>query len=188
MTALEQALPLEKWSEFPLFRPRVKTLKGMSLTQHDIDRFWSRVDAGDHESCWRWTGSLCDGYGQILIFYKRVKAHRVSVYLSGREIPSGLQACHKCDNRACVNPSHIWLGTNADNVRDRDEKGRCRSRGQSGEKQWKAKLSDAAVASILRDRRHPRIIASEYEVSLNHIYAIRAGTARKASFIATMQK
>lgn len=168
-------LSIDQWTEFHLMRPRVKTRKGISLTPEDISRFWRFVEVRGEDECWPWIGSLCDGYGMITFFYKRIKAHRVSVYLSGRLIPSGLSACHSCDNRKCVNPSHIWLGTNAENVADRDAKGRCRSRGQSGERNYKTTLTNEKVFEIRADNRKHREIALDFGISKASVSDIKRG-------------
>lgn len=90
------------------------------------DRFWAKVDrSGGPDACWNWTASLgTKGYGHIKVGGKMLRSHRLSWEIRNGPIPNGLRVCHSCDNRRCCNPSHLWLGTDADNIRDRDAKGR----------------------------------------------------------------
>jgi len=96
-------------------------------------RFWPKVDRNgpvvraELGPCWVWIGSLKDtGYGQLSAPHRGVplKAHRVSWELHHGPIPDGLWVLHRCDNRRCVRPDHLWLGTDADNKSDMEAKGR----------------------------------------------------------------
>lgn len=92
------------------------------------EKFWRHANANANASngCWLWSGSLSLGYGVITVGHrsKKLKAHRVSWQLHFGDIPSGMFVCHRCDVPACVNPLHLFLGTNRDNLEDMTRKGR----------------------------------------------------------------
>jgi hypothetical protein len=93
-----------------------------------IRRFIAKFEAASPEACWPWRGALgMDGYGKVGIRGKHFRAHRVAYELFVSRIPDSLFICHTCDNRQCVNPSHLWVGTNHDNSIDRMVKGRGRA-------------------------------------------------------------
>lgn len=98
-------------------------------------RFWSNVQRAADNECWPWRGKVDRyGYGKLYVGVKRTpegkkfaihcSAHRVSFYLYHGWIPDDLLVCHACDVRDCVNPLHLWVGTDADNNRDMQAKGR----------------------------------------------------------------
>lgn len=89
------------------------------------ERFWKYVDKNGPNGCWVWKGTRKgNGYGGFWLRGKTVFAHRYAYILTRGEIPSGLFACHHCDNRMCVNPDHIFIGTAKDNSQDCVNKGR----------------------------------------------------------------
>lgn len=93
------------------------------------ERFWEKVDRRGPDECWEWKDSLgTTGYGQFCTYDGQrnhtLKAHRVAYELTNGQIPDGLCVLHRCDNRRCVNPFHLFLGTRGDNWNDMISKGR----------------------------------------------------------------
>lgn len=131
--------------------------------------------------CIEWTGRKDkDGYGVrgggLKYRYRDRRVHRLAWEEAHGDIPAGLYVLHRCDNRACHNIEHLFLGTQADNMADKVAKGRQGSRTPAGENA-RTKLTLAQVERIRGDTRKVRVIAAEYGVSDNAIYAIRNGRA-----------
>lgn len=90
-----------------------------------IKRFWAKVSIGNDNDCWNWTG--CLGPKQYGMFWGGITcttSHQYSYILHNGPISSGMEVMHSCDNRKCVNPKHLSLGTSEDNQRDKISKGR----------------------------------------------------------------
>lgn len=104
-------------------KPRM--LPPIQYYDHVVSRFMSRVDKAK-SGCWEWlTAKTGGGYGTFSIKGISYPAHRVLYELFNGKIPDGLLVCHQCDNPGCVNPNHLWVGTQSDNVKDAYEKGRA---------------------------------------------------------------
>lgn len=100
-----------------------------------------------NSGCWLWTGAVQgDGYGTGTRHYKQEVAHRIAFRAFRHEIPDGLNVLHRCDNRLCCSPDHLWLGTQAENVTDCIDKGRKRVVKGSG-CHW-AKITERQVSQI----------------------------------------
>lgn len=146
------------------------------LSERFRKRFWAKVRKG--EACWEWTGGKTyDGYGRICLVGDRVRrnllAHRASWIIAHGPIPSGLQVCHRCDVRTCVNPEHLYLGTNWENAMDCIGKGRAKR--ARGERSGRAKLNADQVRAIRSGRKRGRALldlAEEYGVNEKTIYDI----------------
>jgi len=93
------------------------------------DRFWESVNIGADGDCWEWQlARFPSGYGHLQWGRKDTYAHRLAWELNNGPIPEGMCACHKCDNPSCCNPSHLFLGTQQENILDAVDKGRWGNR------------------------------------------------------------
>lgn len=132
--------------------------------------------------CWIWIGRLArDGYGIIVIDRVDKRAHRVSYSLFVGKIPNGLGVLHKCDNRSCVNPNHLTVGTQQDNADDMTSK----MRQAYGERNANAKLTDSVVAEIIclyKPRRRglgTHALAKRFGISQATVHGIVTGVSWK---------
>jgi len=141
--------------------------------------FLKRVQKTDN--CWIWIGakSYCKGYG----FYRTKRAHRIAYELWVNPIPDGLVVRHKCDNGLCVNPQHLEVGTQADNMRDKVERGR-QAKGEKHAKAFKRPNGENHKNSKLKDDEVREIkvllgfytlteLAKLYNVSIDTIWNIK---------------
>lgn len=157
-------------------------------TTADVVKFWSRVIVGPPDTCWMFLGGeMKKKYGQICFGNTTMTSHRFAYYLTHGELPEGMDICHHCDQPACVNPSHLYAGTRAENLRDMTVRNR-RARGDShgsrthpervrrGEIHSASKLTEYQVKEIRRLYR-PRVttvpmLAAQFGVSRGTVFAI----------------
>jgi hypothetical protein len=134
------------------------------------ERFWSKVDkTSNPNGCWEWTGGkIRNGYGSFTLNCKSIVSHRFSYELYNGSIPTGLHVLHKCDNRICVNPNHLFLGTNQDNMSDKVAKGRQAKGSTIG----KAKLTEEQVLDIKTHKITCKEYAKKYGITMSTIYDI----------------
>jgi hypothetical protein len=150
------------------------TQRRLGTSGSDADRFWSRVDKNAPNGCWLWIGTVTrGGYGVMhTVGGGRVIATRISLNLSGVDVPDDLYVLHRCDNPPCVNPAHLFVGSAADNAKDAALKGRIPQ----------SRLSADDVRTI-RDMKSggesAREIARVFRISKSHVYGIVRGRERR---------
>jgi hypothetical protein len=151
-----------------------------------VERFWRFVNKT--EDCWVWLGRKRSGYGNFSITAElTVAAHRYSYELAYGAISNGLWVLHRCDNRACVNPNHLFLGTHSDNIRDAYSKGRGGFQTHfenvpKGESHPRSKLSNNQLLEIcdpVNAKVPAKILGPRYGVSEQTIWRIKRGDRRK---------
>lgn len=159
--------PIERWA----FKHDPEYIK---------NRFWSKVKIAAESECWEWTASKHQGYGMFMFKGRARNAHRMAYMFAHGDIPVGMFICHHCDNPGCVNPSHLFLGTNADNVRDRTIKDRHQH--LKGSQHGRAKLTEDQARIIRKEYQsgtRPAILARQYGVNRTTITYLGQGKTWK---------
>jgi hypothetical protein len=142
------------------------------------DRFLAKVNRTD--TCWLWVAGTrgSTGYGSMKVDGKVVDAHRISYSLFVGEIPAGMLVCHTCDNKLCVNPEHLFLGTPQDNVLDAVTKGRAHLDSliiQRKEGHWSAKITQEiadTIRQLYADGTTQKELAIKYSLSDSSVGSI----------------
>jgi hypothetical protein len=145
------------------------------LTANETDRFWAKVAQKGEAECWEWTGcNINGGYGRFGVAGAMQLAHRVSWFIAHGPIPysegyHGTCVLHRCDNTSCVNPDHLFLGTNQDNVDDMVAKGRDNK--AKGSAHGVAVLTEEDVRRIRKIGRAvtQQVLADQFGVDRSHI-------------------
>jgi len=151
----------------------------MNVDDKTYQRFMSKVSK-DQCGCWIWTGSIRTAsrannlvYGSICLNGKVKLAHRASWEIHNGTIPDGKIICHSCDNPKCVNPEHLWVGTQKDNIQDAWRKGRGKGNVLPGENHPNAKLTKLNVKEIRESDMIGIELAKKFNVSKATISMIK---------------
>jgi len=159
---------------------RRKLLERMASSVEGRERFWRKVNILNRNDCWPWKGCINRKYGYytIRVYSPKGKGknynfevHRVSYFLEYGELPEDMLVCHKCDNRSCANPNHLFLGTYQDNSSDMVSK----NRQVIGEKIKGAKLTAQKVYEIRRLRKEgvtQREVARMFGINHQNVWFI----------------
>jgi hypothetical protein len=168
---------------------RAKQLTREDLLPRDFERFAANIQTDSSTGCWNWQGAKTSiGYGALTIGDPRhlMGTHKIALAIFGAGVPEGLFACHKCDNPACCNPNHLFVGNQQDNMADKVAKGR-QAKGDTinwhlypetvkrGESHHNAKLNKAAVIDIKTSALTGAELAIKYNISRSAICAVRKG-------------
>lgn len=137
-------------------------------------RFRASFVEGNPDQCWYWLGSrFKGGYGRFNVARTALSASRAMYIILHGDVSSDLEVCHTCDNRACVNPAHLWLGTPKENAADKMAKGRHVA--FKGELNPIAKLTESEVRIIRSSATPHRTIAREFGIDEARVRQIRKG-------------
>lgn len=134
-----------------------------------LDRFEAKIYYAI-DSCWYWTGCVCKfGYGRIRVNGVSELSTRISYTLFKGGIPDGMYVCHRCDNPACVNPDHLFLGSQSDNMKDMMNKGR---RGYYGEENPRTKLKESDILTIRSGAFTVTELMTKYQMTYSGVWNI----------------
>lgn len=148
------------------------------IPRRNLVNFGSKVKPAEDNGCWEWVGAISgNGYGTFHLMGRNVGAHRASYIIFVGDIPRGKSVLHSCDNRRCVNPRHLSVGTAKENTRQMVDRGRCNP--SKGENNYNCKLSDDEVAMIREATGKYADIAKKFGCTPQYVGALKRGEWRK---------
>lgn len=154
----------------------------MNKNERDKERFWKLVDIKGPRDCWEWQAAfIVSGYGTFKVgsltngTRRNVLAHRYSCEITKRPLGHGEQALHHCDNKRCVNPDHLYIGSRKDNARDAVARNRIARVGSPGVTNPKARLTEAQAIEIKHSSERNTDLARRFGISKTHVGYIKTG-------------
>lgn len=144
----------------------------IQLLREDADQEFlkKRIKISD-DGCWIWQKSTREGYGRFLKNGKAYGAHVFSYLIYHGKIENGLQVNHTCHNRTCVNPDHLYAGTQKQNVSDMQSAGRANYK--AGEENGNSRITEGVAKEIYKAEGVGRVVAEKFGVSISLVYAIK---------------
>lgn len=143
-----------------------------------FERLWARTDVRGPDDCWEWQGArITAGYGQIVVFGKRIGTHRVAWESQNGPVPDGLIILHSCDNPPCCNPAHLRPGTVRENAAEASERGRL----HRAERNGYGKLTVAQVAEIrarYASGEKSHVVAGDFGISPGYVRGLGRSSRR----------
>jgi len=150
----------------------VRKFSNIKISADRIAKFHTQYSVDQKSGCWVWRGSMRRAYGVFHDHQQRISAHRASWFIHNGKIPKGKLVCHHCDNPICVNPSHLFLGTDTDNNQDKSKKGRARGNENKGEKANNVLLTECLVRKIRTSKLRPFEIAKKMGLKYGTVLSV----------------
>ena len=148
-----------------------------AFSQKEIERLRRKLESARISGDCKVLPAVINGYSQVRVRQKTYRAHRVAYALYNGPIPAGFLVCHSCDNRCCVNPAHLWLGTAAENTADAMKKGRMRPgrcrRASERDGDVVLKFSNEIVSLIRTQNISCREAVARFGMSRAHFYRLK---------------
>ena len=156
----------------------IKDIALENISEKDKERFLKKTKRNEETGCLEWQAyTASKGYGHFGLNGQVVLAHRFSYTLFVAGIPEGKLVMHSCDNPKCVEPSHLLIGTNADNMKDMTDKGRANR--LFGEDHSRARFSKETIDNIIEAKGFHADIAKRFGCSASYVGLLKNGLYRK---------